>query len=381
MKPLLSAMAYNFALPASLELAVIVPTFNEKANIEPVLQRLANVLRGIEHEIIFVDDDSPDETAAAIRSIGRADRNVRVLQRIGRRGLASACVEGMMSTAAPYIAVMDADLQHDETILPRMLEKLKNEQLDIVVATRTGPGGSMGEFPADRLRLSQLGRRLSNTIIHCEISDPMSGFFVVDRRFLEEVVNSVSGIGFKILLDLVASSRRPVRIGEIPYRFGKRIHGESKLDILVAVEYLQLLLDKTIGDIIPARFMLFAMVGSIGVAVHLSILFLLMRVQGLSFGPAQTIGTITVMVMNFFLNNAVTYRDRRLRGSAMLMGLLTFCLACSVGAFINLRIALFTIREQGMPWYVGGFFGIVVSSVWNYAMTALFTWRQSRRER
>ncbi|HTB13509.1 MAG TPA: glycosyltransferase family 2 protein [Bryobacteraceae bacterium] len=362
-----------------LEVAVVVPTFKERANIAPLLERLATVLAGIEYEVIFVDDDSPDQTAALIRSIGLADSRVRVLQRIGRRGLASACVEGMMSTAAPFIAVMDADLQHDETILPRMLAKLKAEQLDLVVATRNAEGGSMGNFSASRVRLSQLGRRLSNSISHCELTDPMSGFFVLDRRFLEEVVHSVSGVGFKILLDLVASSTRPVRVGEIPYRFGQRLHGESKLDILVGIEYLQLLLDKLLGDLIPPRFIIFGMVGLVGVAVHLSILYLLLRVAGWTFIAAQSAGTLVVMILNFFLNNAITYRDRRLRGTRMWLGLLSFCMACAVGAFINLRIAGYATLDAGLPWYAGGFLGLLISSVWNYSITALFTWREQKR--
>jgi dolichol-phosphate mannosyltransferase len=362
-----------------LEVAVVVPTFKERANIAPLLERLAAVLAGVEYEVIFVDDDSPDQTAALIRSIGLANSRVRVLQRIGRRGLASACVEGMMSTPAPFIAVMDADLQHDETILPQMLAKLKAEQLDLVVATRNAEGGSMGDFSASRVRLSQLGRQLSNSISHCELTDPMSGFFVLDRRFLEEVVHSVSGVGFKILLDLVASSTRPVRVGEIPYRFGQRLHGESKLDILVGIEYLQLLLDKLLGDLIPPRFIIFGMVGLVGVGVHLSILYLLLRVAGWTFIAAQSAGTLVVMILNFFLNNAITYRDRRLRGMRMWLGLLSFCMACAVGAFINLRIAGYATLDAGLPWYAGGFLGLLISSVWNYSITALFTWREQKR--
>ncbi len=364
-----------------LELAVVVPTFKESANIEPLLQRLSATLSGIEHEVIFVDDDSPDRTAALVRSIALADPRVRVLQRIGRRGLSSACLEGMMSTAAPFIAVMDADLQHDETILPAMLAKLRSEQLDIVVGTRNAEGGSMGDFSPSRIRLSELGRTLSNSISHCDLSDPMSGFFLLDRRFLEEVVHSVSGIGFKILLDLVASANRPVRVGEIPYRFGHRLRGESKLDILVGIEYLQLLLDKMMGDLIPPRFILFAMVGMLGVTVHLTILFVLLRVAGFTFIGAQTVGTFVVMILNFFLNNIITYRERRLRGARMWLGLLSFCMACTVGAFINLRIASYATLDAGLPWYVGGFLGLMISSVWNYSITALFTWSNRKRRR
>ena len=284
-----------------------------------------------------------------------------------------------MATAAPYIAVMDADLQHDESILVRMLSRLKNERLDLVAATRNAQGGSMGGFAAERVRLSHWGRMLSGVVTPCPLSDPMSGFFLVDRRFLEEVVHSVSGIGFKILLDLVASAKRPLRFAEEPYRFRERLHGESKLDILVGLEYLQLLLDKLIGDILPPRFVIFGMVGAVGVVAHLAILFLAIRTMGATFALAQAVGTLAVMTLNFFLNNTITYRDRRLHGLALVHGLLSFYTACSVGMFVNLRVADFA-SGNGLPWYAAGFLGVTVSSVWNYAATAVLTWRQRRRE-
>lgn len=368
---------HSDARPESIELAVVVPTFNERDNVDPLLEKLTAALDGIEHEVIFVDDDSPDGTAERVRAVAARNRRVRVLQRVGRRGLASACIEGMMSTPARYIAVMDADLQHDETILPDMLGRLKSGQLDLVVGTRNASGGSMGEFSRSRVRLSQLGRRLSRLVMHCGLSDPMSGYFVVDRRFLEEVVRSTSGIGFKILLDLVASARRPVRLEEAPYTFRKRIHGASKLDMLVGLEYMQLLLDKMIGDIVPPRFVIFSMVGAVGVALSVALLYALMSYARLSFVAAQTATTIAAMTVNFFLNNSLTHRDRRLTGTAILAGLLSFYAACAVGALINIRLAEFA-KDAGAPWYWAGIFGLAVGAVWNYGVTAIITWRRGR---
>src|ERR1700736_4505603 len=207
-----------------MELAIVVPTFKERANVVPLLSALDQCLQGIAYEVIFVDDDSPDGTAALVREIARTNTRVRVLQRVGRRGLASACLEGMMATPASHIAVIDGDLQHDEGILPAMLDKIRNEKLDLVVAPRNAEGGGMGEFSKRRVWLRNMGGRLRQSVSHTNLSDPMSGFFMLDRRFLEEIVHSASGIGFKILLDLVASSRRPVRFGEVSYTFRKRIH-------------------------------------------------------------------------------------------------------------------------------------------------------------
>jgi len=365
---------------ASVELALVIPTFKERDNIEPLLESLRLALEGIEYEVVFVDDDSPDGTAAAIRAISRTNPRVRVLERIGRRGLASACLEGMMATAAPYIAVMDADLQHDERILPAMLSRLKAAKLDLVVATRNSEGGGMGEFDGHRVRLSHFGRRLSRTVSHTDLSDPMSGFFVVDRNFLEEVIHSASGAGFKILLDLVASSPRPVRFAEVPYTFRKRIHGASKLDILVGIEYLQLLLDKAIGNLIPPRFLIFSMVGALGLLLSIGVLYLLFSVLRMQFTMAQAITTFIAMTANFFLNNTLTYRDRRLRGRRVVSGLLTFYAACLVGAVINVRIAQFT-KDAGVTWYLAGACGLAVGAVWNYGVTSITTWRQARKRR
>lgn len=359
-----------------IELAIVVPTFKERGNIRPLLDRLSAALNGIEYEVVFVDDDSPDGTAAQVREISATDPKVRSLQRIGRRGLASACIEGMLSTAAPYIAVMDADLQHDETILPCMLDTLKRGGFDLVVGSRNVEGGSMGEFAASRVQLSGLGRKLSNLVCRCEIQDPMSGFFLLDRRFLEEVAHSVSGIGFKILVDLIASSKRRVRIAEVPYTFRSRLHGESKLDILVGLEYLQLLLDKLIGDIIPPRFIIFSLVGTAGLVLHLAVLWTFLH--WLDFGKALAIAVFLAMTLNFFLNNNFTYRDRRLRGTRLVTGLLSFYAACSVGAIMTVRFAQ-QAKDTGIPWYAAGLFGLAVSSIWNFAVTMLFTWRLRRR--
>src|SRR5882724_9052072 len=360
-----------------LELAIVVPTFKERGNVVPLLAALDQCLQGIVHEVIFVDDDSPDGTAALVREIAGTNHRVRVLQRVGRRGLASACLEGMMATPAPYVAVMDGDLQHDEGILPAMLEKIRNENLDLVVATRNAAGGGMGEFSTHRVRLSNLGRRLSQSVSHTDLSDPMSGFFMLDRGFLEEVVHSASGVGFKILLDLVASSRRPVRFGEVPYTFRKRIHGTSKLDILVGLEYLQLLLDKAVGDLIPPRFIIFSMVGAGGLVLSLGLLYLLLSFGKMQFLTAQAITTFVAMTANFFLNNSMTYRDRRLRGRRLWIGLATFCAACFVGAVVNLRVAEF-IKDTGSSRYLAAACGLSVGAVWNYAVTSIITWRQVR---
>jgi dolichol-phosphate mannosyltransferase len=223
------------------EVVIVSPTYNERENILPLICALTNVLQGFEWEVLFVDDSSPDGTAALIREIATSNHRVRLLERIGRRGLSSACIEGMLASSAPFVAVMDADLQHDECILPEMLRQLKSSSSDIIVGSRMIPGGSMGDVSINRVLLSLVASQLTRLACRCRISDPMSGFFVVRRSFLEQFISNVRGSGFKLLFDLLTASADPVKVAEVPYHFRKRKRGESKLNLLVEIEYLRLL--------------------------------------------------------------------------------------------------------------------------------------------
>jgi dolichol-phosphate mannosyltransferase len=360
--------------PRAPDLTVIVPTFNERENLAPLLQRIDTVLAGTDWEVIFVDDDSPDGTAAEIRAIARRDPRVRCLQRIGRRGLSTACIEGILASAAPYIAVMDADLQHDEALLPRMLASLRGEDYDLVVGSRYVAGGGSAGLDRRRARISATATRLSRLITKIEIADPMSGFFMLRRELFEDAVHRLSGQGFKILLDLLASASRPPRIQELAYEFRARQYGESKLDTLVAWEFAMLLADKLIGHLVPVRFALFAFIGGLGVFLNLAVLWAGLNLLGLSFIAAQSVGTVAAMTSNFFLNNLFTYRDKRLKGWRVVKGLFSFYVICSIGAVANVGIAAYIFAEQH-AWWLAGIAGIIVGSVWNYAVSAAFTWR------
>ena len=358
------------------QLAVVVPTLNESANIPVLVGKLHHVLAGIEWEVVFVDDDSRDGTAAVVRGIAQHDPRVRCVQRIGRRGLSSACVEGILATSAPVVAVMDADLQHDETLLPQMFAAFQDPNLDITVASRYVPGGSMGELDDKRVRISGFATKLSRLIVKADIADPMSGFFMLRRAAFDEAVRNVSGQGFKILLDLFASAPRPLRFKEFPFRFRQRQFGESKLDSMVAWEYLMLIADKLVGHIVPVRFVLFALIGGLGVIVNLVVLRLGLGV-GLRFTLAEAVATLAAMVSNFLLNNQLTYRDRRLKRWRLVRGLITFCIGCSVGAVANVGIAL-QIASEGRSWWLAGLAGALIGAVWNYAIASTYTWGRAR---
>jgi dolichol-phosphate mannosyltransferase len=358
-------------------LAVIVPTFNEAANVPILVARLNAALAGLRWEVVFVDDDSPDGTAAVVRELAAADVRVRLVQRVGRRGLSGACIEGMLATTAPYAAIMDADLQHDERLLADMLQTLQSEDLDIVVGSRHVAGGSLGDWGEDRQLASRIATRLSALVLKADLKDPMSGFFMLRRELIDEVVRDLSGIGFKILLDIFITARRPLRFRELPYTFGTRLAGSSKLDSMVATEYILMLLDKTLGRYIPTRFIPFAFIGGLGVLVHLAVLWGIFRLLGGSFVAGQTAATLVAMTFNFFLNNFFTYRDRRLHGWGLLRGWLSFTLACSVGAVANVGIATYLFHATptgGFWWVVSALAGIIVGAVWNYAVTAVYTW-------
>lgn len=359
------------------ELSVIVPTFNERQNVRTLVGELESVLAGIEWEVVFVDDDSPDETAKAARDLARKDARVRCMQRIGRRGLSSACVEGMLGTSSPYVAVMDGDLQHDPSILPTMLALLKHSGNELVVGSRYTSGGGLGEWSKSRQLMSRLATRLGYTLVPSTLKDPMSGFFMLRRELLDEVAHELSGIGFKILLDVFASARRQIAFVEVPYVFRMRRAGESKIDSLVIWEYAMLLCDKLIGPYVPVRFLSFAAVGSLGVIVHLTNVALLHRVAGIDFVSAQTISTIVTIACNYALNNLLTYRDRRRRGWRWFTGLASFFAICSLGAVANVGVAAY-LFEQRSGWIVAAVAGVLAGVVWNYAVSSMYTWGKPR---
>ncbi|HWD57076.1 MAG TPA: glycosyltransferase family 2 protein [Stellaceae bacterium] len=357
-----------------VELAIIVPTLNERDNIPLIVERLNRVLAGVAWEAIFVDDDSPDGTADAVRALARAQGNIRCIQRVGRRGLSSACIEGMLATAATYLAVMDGDLQHDEALLPRMLDKIKAEQLDIVVASRYVAEGGVGEWDKSRVAISGFATWLSRFVVKARLSDPMSGFFMIERNAFAGAMRRLSGQGFKILLDLFASTPRPYVFAELPLQFRERLHGESKLDALVAWEYLMLLLQKLLGPAVPVRFLLFSLIGGLGVGVHLATLWTVLHFA--TFATAQATATVVAMTFNFLLNNLFTYRDRRLKGWRILSGLGSFYAVCGVGAAANVGVAASIAGNHS--WWIAGLAGAAVSVVWNYAMSSIFTWSARR---
>jgi len=357
-----------------LQLSVVVPTFNERGNVATLVQRLDAALKGIAWEVIFVDDNSPDGTTDAVRELARTDARVRCIRRIGRRGLSGACIEGMLASSAPCAAVIDGDLQHDETQLAKMLGLIEKGEADLVIGSRYIDGGSADSFDQKRLGFSKFATALAQQVLRVSVADPMSGFFMIRRDRFEQLAPQLSTQGFKILLDVVATARGELRIREVPYTFGSRLHGESKLDSMVALDFLGLILAKLTNDVISLRFLLFALVGSIGLVVHFVALFVGLE-AALPFAEAQGIAAFCAMTSNFLLNNFLTYRDQRLKGARILQGLILFYLVCSVGLLANVGVA-FSVYDNEPIWWLAGAAGALMGVVWNYAMSGLFVWRK-----
>jgi dolichol-phosphate mannosyltransferase len=358
------------------ELSVVVPTFKERDNVALLVEKLTRTLTGVDWEVIFVDDNSPDGTAAVARAIGEKDGRVRCIRRIGRRGLAGACIEGMLASQARYVAVMDADLQHDERLLTGMLDRLRAGDVQLAVASRYVDGGSAaGLSSARREQASRLSTAVARSLLGVTLSDPMSGFFMMRRDRFEALAPQLSSQGFKILLDIAATARGKLATAELPFVFAERRHGESKLDTRVALDFAALVLAKLTNDTVSFRFLLFCLVGLTGIAIHMAVLQFALAIAALGFGAAQTVATVAAITWNFVLNNMFTYRDQRLGGWQFVTGLIRFQLICAVGAISNVGIAS-VIYERDPNWWVAGLGGALMGAVWNYVVSAAFVWRQ-----
>lgn len=367
------------AKPSAPRLTLVIPTYNERANMEPLVASLREVLADIPWEIIVVDDDSPDGTYDAVTRIAQSEPRVRCLRRVGRRGLSSAVIEGMLAANASVIAVIDADFQHDETKLPEMYAQLISEDADVVVGTRYGDGGGVGEWAKSRTQMSLWANRFSRALVDHKTTDPVSGFFMLKRSVLAEALYDLSQQGYKILIDILTSAQRPLKVIEVPYVFRNRREGESKISLIVVAEFGFLLVDKLTRGLIPPRFVLFSMVGSLGLIVHLAVLRIMLGLDA-QFVAGQTVATYVAMTSNFLVNNEFTYADRRLRGASMAKGLVIFIAVCSVGAIANISVAELAMRGT-QNWSFSGLAGALMGAVFNFGAASAVVWNRKRAAR
>jgi len=356
------------------ELTVVVPTYNEVENILPLVDSLTKVLDGRQWEVLFVDDDSPDGTSKIIYEIAERNHRVKLIHRMGRRGLSSACIEGMQASSSPYIAVMDADLQHDESLLPKILDTLEGGDTDLVVGSRNLAAGSFGEMKTIRRWLSKLATMVTKLALRVPLSDPMSGYFMLTRELFEKVENKVTGQGFKILLDICVNAPTDIRVKDLPYTMRDRRAGASKLSLLVVFEFISFVVHKYFGRILPLKMVKFFLVGGVGVVVHIVILALTYRMLEVSFTGAQFIATYTAMLSNYVLNNNYTFIEAKLSRAQWWYGLFKFIIVCSVGGLIGIAVGDF-LYELSVHWIIAGLATTLIAALWNYSVNSIFTWR------
>ena len=364
-------------LPAPT-LSIVVPTYKESKNVPILFERIAAALGGAPWEMIVVDDDSPDGTADVAFGLAATDNRLRCLRRVNRSGLAGAVIEGWMSSSADFVAVIDGDLQHDESILLAMYQALAKGSGNLVIGTRLRDT-SKGTLSPARQRLSDLGAWFFRRIAGVTVTDPMSGFFMMRREIVSRLAPRLSPDGFKILVDVILSAGGGLSIVEVPYTFRKRQAGESKLTPLVGIDFLGLVVHHATAGALPTRFVLFAMIGAVGLVVHvLALSAVLHWSRMMTFDLGQLFATVVAMASNFILNNEITYRSYRYRGLGMIAGFAGFALGCSVGAIANIDVASWLYKDN-QTWWVAGLAGALLSVVWNYAVSTNLIWRPGRR--
>ena len=380
-----------------MRVSVIVPTYNEAENIVEVIDRLRRALRGRSHEIIVVDDDSPDGTWQRARRHGADDPGVRVIRRIGRRGLASAVLDGMAAATGDALAVMDGDLQHDESVLPEMVGAVLDDDADICVGTRTGDRGSFGDRARFRRWVTSVGERLARRLLPPlrGTSDPLSGFFVVSRDLYEQAAPRISQNlrEYKILWAFLA--RRGLTVSEVGYHFRPRAGGETKLSGAVMLDDLVNALALRLGRAVSPLFIKYCLVGASGVAVSLAVFGLGeladLPTVNLHVTPdlnpvyvSALLGIQASIVTNFVANNYFTFYDRRYRGWGLIGGLLLFQAVSVVGVFVQLSVFQL-LHRNGFPTAstnadlaaaVNNGIGLAVATLTNFFLNVSITWNR-----
>lgn len=361
-------------------LSLILPTYNEAKNLPELLPKLEATLKGIAHEIIIVDDDSPDETWKVAQELGQHRDDVHVIRRIGRRGLSSAVIEGFFSAKGDILAVMDADGQHDMEILPKLYAAVEKGSA-IAVGSRYIAGGSVGAWDERRHMMSRVATTLALKVCRIKVSDPMSGFFAIRNDMFQSIAKSLNPKGFKILLDVLVCAPKNTKVAEIPFTFSLRLHGESKLSRRVQIEFLEYLYDVTVGRYIPLTFLKYCIVGAFGVGVHLGtyvfVSSFLKDGDDLSlfgFRIGLLIAIEAAVLFNFTINNMWTFALSRLRGVAMVFGFIKYNIACAFGAVANYAVSSYLFA---LGWHdvTAVILGACTGVVWNYTMSRFVAWK------
>ncbi len=359
-------------------MSVIVPTYNEVENIETLLVSLSDALTDLDYEIIVVDDDSPDGTWQRVEELrGRLPR-VGLIRRTAERGLSSAVVTGMAAATGDVLAVIDADGQHDETLLPTLVEQISRRGADVAVGSREAPGGSYGDWSTHRRLTSWVGAEVARRIVGVGLTDPMSGFFAVSRNRYLDVESEVNPRGFKILLEFVARGPEPV-VAEVGYGFRQRTAGTTKLGPRVVLEFMLAMIDLLVGRVVSSTLTAYMMVGASGVAVRLAALATL---DVLGVGRASFAALQVSIVWNYWANNEFTFKPFARRRLRLVTGFVLFQIISLQGWAVAASWSHWfdaQINHTGPPTWLGLMTGMAIATVFNFHLNQSLTWRPDRR--
>ncbi|MES2615035.1 MAG: glycosyltransferase [Bdellovibrionota bacterium] len=356
------------------QLSIIIPTYNESQNIPVLMDRISQRLAAVDKEVIIVDDNSPDKTWEIARNLSSTYPWIRVIRRLHDRGLSSAVLAGFAVAEGDYLAVMDADLQHDEQILPQFIEQFLLGA-DIVVGSRKVEGGGVQDWSVIRKFISWVATVMAKIALRHPVTDPMSGFFALRKEVYSAHKNEINPKGFKILLEFLARAKNS-NIQEVGYTFKGRVYGESKLSHKVIFDYLKALYELSIGHYIPVRFLKYAIVGFSGLIVSSLILFICKQI-GFSTAESVAASIEVSIITNFILNNYWTFKENQLKKPwPLFRGFVTFQAICLSGAIINQAITLKFSAGDAMNLYIANALGYIVAAVWNYAINVGITWKE-----
>jgi dolichol-phosphate mannosyltransferase len=360
-----------------IRVSIVLPTYNERGNIEPLLAQLLQLRFHVDLELLVVDDDSSDGTAELVRQLARREPRLRLIRRIGRSGLASAIKEGLLDATGDLALVMDSDGQHEPASVLQAITTLQEQELDLVIGSRFHADAQIHGLSGPRERGStwaNASARMSLPGRYRELSDYMSGFFALRLEPLLPLIRAVDVNGFKFLYELLAVSRGRLRVGEVPLQFQARSYGSSKLDLAIFWDFLISILHSLSLRLLPRRAISFALVGASGVVVQLLVTQLLMVLAGLDFGAALPVAVVAAASSNYLINNALTFRFQRLKGLALLQGLLKFLLVASLPVLANVGLASAFYSFVARDTFWAQLAGILVVFVWNYAASSRFVW-------
>jgi dolichol-phosphate mannosyltransferase len=373
-------------------LSVVTPTFNEAENVGPLIAAIHDALGDLHHEIIVVDDDSPDRTWEVAGDIAAVDPRVRVVRRFSDPGLSPAVMAGFGAARGSVLAVIDADLQHDERVLPEMVRRVTEGEADVVVGSRGSDDGSYGDWGSGRRFVSWVAAMIARIFLRVPTSDPMSGFFAMSRSTFERLAPTINPQGFKILLEFIGQRRVRLRVSEVGYTFRNRLHGETKMSPSVIRSYLLAVVELRLGRQVKGQFVLYSLVGASGVLVNLAVFSVTDAIDlgavEIGFGRpirwSLLLGIAASIVWNFVLNNYFTFWERRFHRSRLVWGFVQFTVVSLLGVVVHVSVFQFlesvgwgdALLGQSASRIVHDGIGFLVALVSNYFLNINIIWRR-----